>query len=644
MSVLLAMSVGPVGRFITAGRRSRDLWWGSRWLSDCVLHLAEALEETGKVEVLMPSASRRKQVVEDRARHRGSVANKLVLRVESEQQAADVSGVAWTKAHAWLAKQVEDSLRDRTALVDAKRLHQQLQALRDGDFVELRAGWARLDGSFSEALGLASARRDATPRYFRAPSSVEGVPKCHLDPGRDSVLNSVDDASASLELKRERVRAFLTEGEQLDALYLARRLAILQEKDAEQGGGQASTGGRPKAAHLLGQLAFPPVGRVAAEPWLERAVNQHPDELKALSRSLRRLFNLEGADVEALAWAVSSPIAKDGLATAIDLPFDAEFLADGGIEAVEAEWGRLVEPKSEPLSAAHEVIRQARALQKVMGDTFIPYYAMVEMDGDGVGNALKAIATEENWRGALLALDNFADQAANLVWQNSGVPFYVAGDEVLFYAPVDVALKTVQLLSEAWSNAVKDTKGTMSKTSLSAGVALVHMLDGLDEARAAAGEALQSAKKLRRDRKLEGSALRVVESPRAGSPRGATGQTGTLVDALRVWTRAFDDTERSGLSLRTVSILEEHLRRFEPDSKEPLPEMLVALMREAVVGQHRASSKGGAGEPSEARELLRARLSRQGLTMSDIQFLCDELRIAVRLSRVARQRQGGGHV
>ena len=47
MTHLLAISVGPVQEFITAARRTRDLWFGSRLLSKVSLKVAKEVENQG---------------------------------------------------------------------------------------------------------------------------------------------------------------------------------------------------------------------------------------------------------------------------------------------------------------------------------------------------------------------------------------------------------------------------------------------------------------------------------------------------------------------------------------------------------------------------------------------------------------------
>lgn len=56
MSHLLAVSVGPVQEFIAAARRTRDLWFGSRLLSEISRAVAKAIEGQGG-RLIFPASS-----------------------------------------------------------------------------------------------------------------------------------------------------------------------------------------------------------------------------------------------------------------------------------------------------------------------------------------------------------------------------------------------------------------------------------------------------------------------------------------------------------------------------------------------------------------------------------------------------------
>jgi len=86
MKYVLALSVGPVGSFIAAGRRSRDLWYGSTWLSETTRKVAVLLRDAQGVELLLPTAKRLQFVEEggqdldhDRGRR---ISNKVLALVD----------------------------------------------------------------------------------------------------------------------------------------------------------------------------------------------------------------------------------------------------------------------------------------------------------------------------------------------------------------------------------------------------------------------------------------------------------------------------------------------------------------------------------------------------------------------------------
>ena len=98
MSHLLVISVGPVQEFIAAARRTRDLWFGSRLLSEISRAVAKSVESQGG-KLIFPASLDAENVAnvilaelpagepKDIAAKAKNAAEKLVL-VENMRQAA----------------------------------------------------------------------------------------------------------------------------------------------------------------------------------------------------------------------------------------------------------------------------------------------------------------------------------------------------------------------------------------------------------------------------------------------------------------------------------------------------------------------------------------------------------------------------
>lgn len=622
---ILTISLGPVGGFIAAGRRSRDLWWGSTWVSQVVREVAEALTpsacNTG-VTLLLPTSDSLSRTV---GRHGGRVANKLVLEVQGGPDVCEaLARQARTTATDWLLDQVQKGLgearRRGHLLLNPTQCEHQIEAIRAGDFLELRAGWAELDpDDWKGSLRRATALRDATPRLFGLPTPDHGVYKCDLDPGRPSALLRVDaraEPDRWAEQQRQRVAVGVSEGEALDAIYLARRLARFYDPQ-----------GRDDKACQLGDLPFPPVGRVAAEPWLDGAGRAAPALMLALTAELERQSGLDSFS----AWCSRVTPPSGGS----PLPFDPAVLFEGGVEALREVLKRAGLSAME-LSPVAQIVSSLRGALK---SSPIPYYALLELDGDGVGHALSGLA-KPAWTEAIGGLDAFSEKAAGVVEGLQGVAFYAAGDEILAYAPVDRALTIVQGLQDAWRDTAARADG-LRETTLSAAVCFVHVKDDLSAARARVSEALKRAKVQKKSQAPEPERsepwLALTDLPRAGSPRELVGPAPALLKSLDVWRNDAEHGGEEALSLRTAHILWEHARRLQITDLSAGPALRLA--QGAVLGQLRRSERSSTGREASAELERRVRGLDNGCAL---RALVDELLVAERIARVAAQRTVGG--
>lgn len=566
----LDISIGPVGDFIAAGRRSRDLWWGSTWVSECATAIARGLRDDPRAKLHVPSTQRLDAIQRTNDRAYGArIANHLraVVTAESASELADLVASLDRRAHEHLAdiltrcrRRGERILgaRDFAELVDLAQWDAQLAAIRAGDFLELYAAWSS-EGA-SAAGDLLTASKSA--RRFERPIDDSARPKSHLDPGRGSVLR--EDPRGPQQ--RLRARLGLGRDEQLDAISLARRLCVFPDNGPE-----------------LPQLPFPPISRVALDPWLAAVAREHPEPLAELRRHLHlarehdHYFSLwcsAAVDPEqppSAAW-LRHPC----------LPFDASLLLEDGPATLNTLWTRTL-PASESPTFLATAGTTVAALHRLAG---VPeaYYALIAADGDRVGHALQQLP-EAQVPELVQSLDDFADHAADLVQAHHGRAFYTGGDDVLAYVPLDVLLwrpdghpsGLLEALAELFNKYVNTTLkrllGPDSATSLSFGVALAHVKDDLRAVRHCADAALKQAKQHGARRSTHAGApltasLAICERVRSGAERVCQGSLADLTDALRTWV----DLCRSGdLSQRSAHALLELHDRFALPLTAPTP-------------------------------------------------------------------------
>lgn len=553
----LDISIGPVGDFIAGGRRSRDLWWGSTWVSECAIAIARAMRDDPRVTLHVPSKTRLDAIDHTQGLPYGArIANHLraLVRAGSASELADLVASLDRLAHAHLVEILARSRRcgehllgnrEFAELVDLAQWDAQIAAIAAGDFLELHAAWSPKDAATARSLLAAS----KSSRRFQRPATDSARAKSHLDAGRGSVL--LDDPRGDrLHL---RARLGLGRDEQLDAISLARRLAVFPEHGPE-----------------LPPLPFPPISRVALDPWLAAVDREHADTVAALRRELQqahrndRYFSL---------WCSAAVDPEQAMTVAwrdhTCFPFDASLLLEDGPATLRALWDRTI-PHESPrfLTAAGTTVT---TLHRLAGAPEA-YYALLAADGDRVGRALEELSDEQVPE-LVKSLDDFADQAAALVAAHHGRAFYTGGDDILAYVPLDMLLWSpagrpfglLEALADLFDRHVNTTlkrlRGPTSATSLSFGVALAHVKDDLRNVRRCAEAALRDAKKDGARREAASAAgitasLAIRERVRSGAERVCRGSLTTLTMSLRTWVdlcRSGDLSQRSAHALLELS-------------------------------------------------------------------------------------------
>lgn len=580
----LAVSIGPVSHFIAAGKSSRDLWFGSTWLSETTRRVAEHLAAHPGVTLMVPTRARlddiRRLAEAADFAHGGRVSNKVLARVRPEgapeehpetlrSLARDLRRVAQT----YLVESLDRVRAAHRDWLDLARFDAQRRAIEGGDFVEFSAAWAPVAGDdFGHAAARAVSLRGTTVRGFTAAPSKEGGERSDLDLGRDDVLLATSDPT----VKDARRRRGIGPHDRLDAISVTRRLHTFLP--AREGG------------PTLDPLPFVPTTRVSVDAWLE-GVSKHRVGENVLT-------DLDAAMKAHAPSGWGTPSRPLGEA---HFPFEASVLMEGGVEALEVEF-------PEDIPFLRDNIRPK--IRRLHAECGVPvtYYAFVEMDGDGIGARLRETDTEK-YQALVAQLDRFADDVEPSITSRLGTAIYVAGDELCFYLPVDRALEVVGEITASFQDLVGETMST--------GLVIAHAKDDLRSVRRAAREALRSAKRSR----LEGRAqLHVTELPRSGPAREVRGPLDELRTAFETWEAALVTGE---VSLRTEQLLLEHAGRFEGLDQG------LALLRQRVIDQgSRSDKKSGA---------LQRRLDRLQM-WSQVTGLANELRIAARIVDVRAQR------
>lgn len=435
---VVLVSVGPVQGFISAARRSRDLWAGSYLLSELAKACALELQQAG-AKLVFPHASGAEDL---KANSVLMVGNKIqaVFEVQSPDQLrhfVDSAKQATQARFEQLVREVKGKL--------GAGIRDEIWSLQLGDYIEMQAAWALIEGTdyiaaskgAAGALAARKATRDFAASQLTAEDSKFMLPKSSLDGLRETVLNENSGSRRALRL---------ADSEQLDTAGVVKRLGA---------GGNLEQ--------------FTPFSRLAADAWIKLLT---PDELKSL--------------IEAY-----EPLVKADLATRVsgnsgcyaDFPYDAQLCYRSRLQVAQAQFVRTSEstegssPTEGESASLKNLQRLLETLWRQHGEP-CPYSVLILADGDRMGQLLSAATSIEDHQRISAALAEFASKVGKCLRDHSGHAIYAGGDDVLGMLPLGSALDCAYELSVLFQECLKDSAKQLDQSvpTLSVGLAIAHMM------------------------------------------------------------------------------------------------------------------------------------------------------------------------
>jgi CRISPR-associated protein Cmr2 len=529
---LLIFSLGPVQGFLAEARRAQDLWAGSRWLSDLARAAIRACVQAGG-QVIYPADPKA-----------DSLPNKFVVRLP-ETVMEHAVGEAQRAAQRELERRAELAKQFLQKVgVPTDSRWDELWQRQTAHHLEFFWAAARVNGDYQTAYQQASRAFGAAKRTRTFQQVHEDGRKDSLS-GRRSALRTANmDARVYWRAvgKSERVTsAQLKPGgrERLDALGAAKRFGFGDEAER-----------------------FPSVSSIAVADFLTRA----QPFLKPYCRTLEQIPKFY-------------KVRDDP-----NWPYDGDllFMETLAPERLRASYG-FEEADLERYAVQLETVRGTlRALYEVVGKPS-PYYAILVMDGDSMGERVAKCVSEQEHRELSRQLVAFAQEAREIVEGHQGRAVYTGGDDILALLPLSQALPAARTLAAAFTKTVPD--GTVS-----VGIALVHHLYPLDAALRAAREAERRAKRVANKNAVCVRTLR--RSGESTEVRSHWGDLGTLFEELRRWFA--EGALSSGFAYEAavnLSVLE----------GEPVRSELKRLIR-----RHRDERKRGSPDPANLADRLAA--------------------------------------
>ena len=428
---LMTIALGPVQEFIAAARRTADLTAGSELLVGLAAHLAEHLQSQHNAELIFPASTQT------------DAPNKLLFTVQGEPH--KIAADAKEQAHAYLRNRWEACLQQLGTVqecIDVELANWQLK-----NFLEFYAAWVPLNGDYAAArqrLERLLAGRKALRDFKQAPAYPKH-PKSPLDPSMDSVFKTEahgDGFSAPIDAQQH-PKLRLKPRETLDAISLIKRVL--------GGSGVPSTR----------EMGFRSVRRALSEEALGayRALQRWQEEL--------------------------------GIDDLSDLFFQENFRRICQERQTEEGW-RLTDGQLEEVCADASTLRKALKEASISEES-LRYYASLVADGDRMGAAIDALQSEDAHRRFSRQVDQFAQSAKQIVGDHDGHLVYCGGDDVLALLPANRALACARKLHGEFVSCMQRAMPGGVSPSLSAGIAIVHVMDNLQVALGWARETEQYA-------------------------------------------------------------------------------------------------------------------------------------------------------
>lgn len=481
---ILHISIGPVQGFVAQARRTRDLWAGSfllSWMSGQLM--AAVLRRDG--EIVFPAvgtkdkptepmlaAILRKPLPKNPRPIIGSLPNRFKAKVPANfdpKDAVEEAKQKWEKlAEAIWKSFVENAVNEN-------------EELNEDQKSRIRAIWKRQIKSFWEiqwVKGDNSANNGDDAKWL----DIRKNWRTHWPPeeGGDhcTTMGSWQELSGFVR-SRERGkqdkfwkalrgqnkigRLDLQDDERLCAIALVKRLfPKLENEQLKKTIGWSFQTKQTKN--------WPSTAYMAVAPWLIHIANNSTYRSK-----LDKYFEKVQEEVSkqlSSEYSTRLPGLKN-LGSVANL--------DGNLFIESA----LANPRATPLTNAlpktgeedpdketrEKLLQSLKNLGKEVGGDAKPYYALLLMDGDRLGELLRQLREEKVSK----ALDQFVKQVEEIVQCNNGVTIYAGGDDVLAMLPATQAIQCARNLRKAYDKAFqKLDSATKEKPTASCAIVFSH--------------------------------------------------------------------------------------------------------------------------------------------------------------------------
>ncbi len=470
---LLHIHIGPMQVFIASARRTRDLWFGSWLMSELSKAAARGVvEQDGRNKLIFPAEGSDLAPDSDLG-----VSNKIAAEVVDPEKAAAAAKAALDARYDELiaAASLQNKLDSKAWARAEKQLH---------NFLEFYWVSYPINGNYRYARTYADAllaARKNSRNFQPVDWKGEKLPKSSLNGRMETVIPPKLDAQTMYKKFHARP------GEQLSGVDLLKRLGKAENNDKSR---------FPSTSHMAVMPLYAQLETVAGNLKVVTAWQKY---MKTLPTEVQKQERI------AIHEKLHLPILEE---------------MDGGL---------LFESRLLDFMDKSETAVPKKALNTFLKAADIsdpnPYYALLVGDGDGMGKAINGMKTAVTHRAFSQKLAAFSQEAKTIIEREDGAIVYTGGDDVLAILPLHKAVRAASALARSFQS-------RMNGRTFSAGIAIVHHLEPLEDALTLARKAEQEAKAYKKEDGSEKDAVAIILNKRSGAPRMVVGRWGEIDERL----------------------------------------------------------------------------------------------------------------
>jgi len=441
----LHFTLGPVQGFVSQARRTRDFWAGSFLLSWLTAHAMKAVQDVGG-KIVMPSVDDdellkavKGEEVEEFPKI-GSLPNNFIAEVSD---GFDGNIASQAVQDAW--KALADKVWEKDSLADTG-VSRELWDSQIGNFWDM--AWVI---SSSDDAGVLAQRKNW--RSYMPPETAGD--KCTMM-GEWQELSGADRPNPRQQAKfwkkiNDDKGLDLRENERLCAIAYVKRRFVHAWQNLE------INAVKPHKDWKL-DANVPSVSYMAAVHWLEDVMTKANEaDIQGFHDAARGLnvdYGEWSTDIECINKVIGQSSLNRRFASLDDRMFFEAELEKQEFASLKDSMKKLKDSVGVPS----------------------PFYAILMMDGDSLGETKKALADANQSATALSeALAVFTKSVPDVVSKHNGFLIYAGGDDVLAILPLEDALPCAKACRDAYFKAFEGKLPSDKKATICAAIEYAHM-------------------------------------------------------------------------------------------------------------------------------------------------------------------------